>query len=185
MSVCRDFLSEATAMLLKTLPSSRLLAELSERIGTLATERAPDFEWYLSFDNIKIGAEKLKDKLRKLADVLPDLCDDQILRAPILMFGTLSPELDEEDIDEIIKYVEPGDDFGVGEYDLRNFSNKNDPPYEAGYVLAEEFFDRYNAKSESSPEFVDIYSIVKEFRIKIREVSLRDRNMRGAALAGW
>jgi Zn-dependent peptidase ImmA (M78 family) len=175
-TTCKNFMLGALDGLSQMAPASARLADLRNRVDALVTGKIPDLDFYTKFGDRR---EKIFDKLRK---VLPEISWDNFLPAPILMFGTLSPNIDERDIDQILQYIKVGVSNSLRQQ--QHTRSIPDVPYQAGYELAEDFLVQHSEFLSENSSYVNIESIIGSLEITRHEVDLEDGNLRGVALAG-
>ncbi|GHV40239.1 hypothetical protein FACS1894187_21000 [Synergistales bacterium] len=182
-TVCKDFLKDSIELLLEKMPDSEKLKKMGLSVDELATGRVPAIDWYLPLNRVKKGTETILDVLR---NKFPNIdLKGSIIPAPVLMFGTMSPELDEVDIDQILDKMEIGESSCLDQYDPGSLASVRGVPYAVGYDMADDFLDQIRDEKEGfGSDYVDIHAIVKKFGVKVKDIELGDRNVRGIALAG-
>lgn len=181
---CHAFLMGATEKLLKAVPDSPELIDLRKKIEKISLSSKPDLKWLWNFPSEELFnkvLEKLSKKISSLnlrSDVLP---------APVMMFGTLSPQIDESDIEKIIDSLELSteEETPLCGYDAPSALTAIEGiPYRSGYALAEDFIERYGPSCDADKAYIDIDQIIQYWGITRKDVELEDKNLRGIAFAG-
>ncbi|QLA15245.1 ImmA/IrrE family metallo-endopeptidase [Desulfolutivibrio sulfoxidireducens] len=161
-------------------PSSERLLDLQRSIDiNKDTDRTEQVHWMIPALRAKGETENIVFMVvKKFINEI----SDAFIPAPVLMFGSLSPEVNDHDVEIINRYL------AVDEQIVDNFlnfctieSSTGQKPYEAGYDLAQEFsevfFLKYDIKA--TPE-----AVVEKMGLQVIEENFSDPNLRGIALAG-
>ncbi len=202
-SVLFEVLDCATRHLLTQMPDSptfiRLVKDVERlqhsdrrrRLGLLSGQPASDMDPIASWDRIKSFfpsglAPDIAD-----AVLLPDDSDLVTLGSSqaALMFGSLSPTVDEWDArllaEKLLQYYKPGSES----LRLRNLAGYvpieggNEVAWSQGYALAEEVLEKLGEDYQTHGH-VDIDKVYSDLSIAIDEVHLHDKAIRAVAVAG-
>ncbi len=126
------------------------------------------------------------------AAILPDTSSGQLAEAgschAILMFGTLSPDLDENDAltlaREMLALSDPrGDPDSVRDLVHHEPFSAWSTAWRQGYDLAESFLEALETNAETALQ-EDIEQFLEQLGIAVRDMPLTDQAIRGVAVAG-
>lgn len=178
-NVLSTFLIDATKHLTQKMPSSLKFKELHELSRkTSAYDINKQLQWMIPILRDKVlDNDTLMGKIKKFITS----ADENYIPAPVLMFGSLSPAIHEQDVDIIINAIhEKQNDHSLSEFVKRApIPNKNQ--HESGYSLSldfiEDFFERYDLEA-------NVENIIDKLDIAILHNKFSDRDMRGIAMAG-
>lgn len=177
--VLADFLIAATGDLLAKMPESHKLQDLDALLSKISEY---DIHHYLPWmipalrDN-RADKENLLEKFGKFVDI----STQDFIPAPVLMFGSLSPAIQERDVAVIADAIQQcREDHPLFSF-IRRIPIPDKKQYESGYDLSldfiEEFRERYNTEA-------DLDCIVNVLGIAVVRDAFSDTSMRGIAMAG-
>jgi Zn-dependent peptidase ImmA (M78 family) len=129
-------------------------------------------------------AEELGQKYRQL--ILPPVEDLVISRAPaaVLMFGSLSPSVNEQDVRALLALLEDAVDDSNGPSRLPRIEleERGTNAWEQGYVLAD--LSRKKLRVAECPYKVDLDELLSQSGIEARHVALSDTKIRATSICG-
>lgn len=177
--VLYSFLTAASTDLLLKASDSDRFRSLQKIISEIPDNKESHISWMVPA--IREGHLRFTDLVERVKDVIPSRDFDDRIPAAILMFGSCSPTILQDDIDIILENISKGNESS----ELTNFVfstpfSSSERPYESGYTFAQNFIDLYPIEGD----FVDIEAILAHFSINIVTAEFYDRTMRGLALAG-
>jgi Zn-dependent peptidase ImmA (M78 family) len=177
--VLSAFLIEAAGYLANKRPKSQKLQELN-----CFAKRTTDYDIH---QQLKWMIPALRDGLVSIDVFLEKVkffferSGENYISAPILMFGSFSPRIQEQDIDAIINHIYVCN----GDHPLQDFVKHSPIPkknqHESGYGLSLDFIDNF---SEHYKIDAAIENILEKLDIKILRETFSDNDMRGIAMAG-
>ena len=168
-------------------PRWQLLADKIDAIPTLdasALDRAYVDERILEM--VRISLERI-GKLDLIGeDVTPERPYVRQLSPAVAMFGGVSPNLSQQDVDLLCSLL-AGRAHGGDSETLRNLVDANPSaplgvPHEDGYSFAEELLDTIGLPG--GYEWIDVRRIAADLGIDIQETELETDTIRGVAIAG-
>lgn len=168
-------------------PRWRSLAEKIEAIPSIdaaTLDRAYVDERILEM--VRISLERI-GKLDLIGeDLTPERPYISQLSPAVAMFGGVSPNLSQQDVDLLCGLL-AGRAHGGDSETLRNLveANPSAPlgvPHEDGYSFAEEFLDTIGLPAAN--EWIDVRQIAADLGIDIQETKLETDTIRGVAIAG-
>ncbi len=173
------FLIEAVGYLSNKMPESQKLQELNALAQrTTAYDICQQLQWMIPA--LRDGALGIDVLLEKVKDFF-EQSDENYIAAPVLMFGSLSPRVQEGDVDKIINHISICKD----EHPLQGFVKHSTIPkknqHESGYSLSLDFIDDFSEHYEID---ATIENILKKLDIDIFHETFSDTDMRGIAMAG-
>jgi hypothetical protein len=177
--VLKDFVSAATRELsLKNSVSERINA-LETTISSIECSDEKYIEWMIPA--VCEQHIKFSELLALIKERMPDMEFSSGIPAPVLMFGSCSPNIQRIDIDKILNGIQitsAKDEFGDYASSIPFLSGEQ--PYMSGYSAAEDFLEKY----PHGGDFIDIESILEHFSIKTMQENFLDGTIRGIALTG-
>jgi Zn-dependent peptidase ImmA (M78 family) len=178
-NVLSRFLYESTDFLLKKMPESKKIQTLYDSIQKITKyDKEQHLIWMIPA--LRDKTENSRNFLEKFKGLIATL-DQDFIPAPILMFGSFSPSLQESDIDIIVNSLnECKEDHVLIEF-VKYIPIPDKRQYESGYSLSLDFIDSFCEQYKAK---INLESILKKLKIRILEMNFSDTDMRGIAMAG-
>jgi Zn-dependent peptidase ImmA (M78 family) len=171
----------------KSIPQTRDEPRLALMAGLGTTVSSAVEKW-------REVARRVPEMFKEDLALIPSGSEDKLVvtgscEAP-LMFGSLSPNLTEDDTVSIARALvtlsstDPEDDSFWGEVTEDPPIDEDDAPYQQGYDLAE-WFMSITESDIGREEWVDLDSLIRErLRIIVQEIPFSDDTIRGLAVGG-
>lgn len=176
--VMLEFLGQAVAALCVMAPESRLFRELKKAITRIEQEKEGYISWMIPA--VSKGRISFGDLIARIRHFVPGLEFAHGIPAPVLMFGSCSPAIQQKDIETILEGLAFGGESPELAACARAVPFTHGQPYVSGYTSAEDFLDRI----DMDDDFIDIEKILASFSVRTVTADFSDRTMRGIALAG-
>ena len=199
-----EILSKAAQHLSSQIPGSKRVKALNRRLRDLT--KADDAQerrlaWLAGLGTtvrgVQIGWRRATENLSSLA-ARPRRAMLEAKETPLviagscqaaLMFGSLEPTVKSSDVTILAQAMvglfdpqgEPQEVSAVGR--AVPIEESGSPAWEQGYELAEEVHESLNGEFEQG-SFVDVYELIEALGIKVAQLRLSDKKVRGCAIAG-
>jgi hypothetical protein len=186
-------IQQAVAALSNKVPQSARLSKLSASLDALRAPRALQRAAWMAGIGASIQASeallaKLTSELKEryLGLIVPSQEDLVISRAPaaVLMFGSLSPTVNEHDVRALLALLEDAADDSNGSSRLPEIELQEPGanPWEQGYMLAN--LSRKAMGVPETPYRINLDKLLSQNGIEKREVGLSDTKVRAISICG-